>query len=710
MTMNLSPGIPTPEFPNFDNVNAYRSRFLERAPNAQDWNQLISEILAHQEVLKTGDYTTAVNAVGDGVTDDTEALQAAIATGKNVELDPTKTYLIRDTLALGTGQIFEGRGATIKIMNQAVTSTADSIVSGVTQQLTVASVTGFAVNDYIGVQKSTLLYSVQTRKIIRIDPVANVLYLEVPINTGGDTTITGTTFVYRAFYAMRSSSTGYCTIRNVNIDGNTANQTYGYWTQTGGMSIAGDFNTVDNCRLYNILGEGIVAFGNENHIRCSRFTDLAGNGVHFSGGNHTSVDSCYFKNCGKNLMIQHNHGGISWSALCAKVAVSNCWFEDNLKGCDGISGNDESDVKIINNFFLQNDNGSIGVNATIGGTGSHRCLISGNWSYEDSATNLAMVGNNFTTEIVQNMIVTNNHFIHDFTASAAAIQKLRGVTFSNNVCHVLNASHAGATVRFDGCIGVVAANNIIRAGSIGILCETTSTFIVKSCTIIGNMVSENKTVGIRCNSTDALDVNISNNTVWNDPATTSNGYIGIIGNSGTVIQSNVIRIDSNGGVITTTKGITIASSPVTGIGCIVQLNQVRGNPQYGIQITGGTGKVVVQYNICTTSAVLINSGGTVTTPASSLAYTGIVSGGALELGTGKVSVGGGGAGYSGTVTVFFRQGTNATAFGTATLSGDAVSGVNIQTAGTGYVTPGTVIEVLVGGNYVQGNFTLPTTG
>jgi hypothetical protein len=219
-------------------------------------------------------------------------------------------------------------------------------------------------------------------------------------------------------------------------------------------------------------------------------------------------------------------------------------------------------------------------------------------------------------------------------------------------------------------------------------------------------------MGIRSNkltSPHDTEINISNNNVFNDVAVTANGWVGITVNSGCVCQGNVIRVDSNGGAITTTKGIVVNASPVTGVGNVVQLNTVRGNPQYGIQVFGGTGNAVVQYNICTTSAPLQASGGVVVTPASGLAYTGTVSSGALQTGTGKVSITSGGN-YTSAPTVFFVQGTNATAFGTAVLTGTAITDVNIQAAGSGYTTPGTPITVVVGGNYVQGNFTLPVTG
>jgi len=72
-------------------------------------------------------------AIGDGVADDTVALQAAISTGRVVYLgDFTKTYLVTSTINY-TGQIIlKGNGATIKTNVQwlKVTNGSNSVLSG----------------------------------------------------------------------------------------------------------------------------------------------------------------------------------------------------------------------------------------------------------------------------------------------------------------------------------------------------------------------------------------------------------------------------------------------------------------------------------------------------------------------------------------------------------------------------------------------------
>src|SRR5437016_3260341 len=63
-------------------------------------------------------------AVGNGVTDDTQAIKNAIASGSNIEFDAGKTYLISGTLQLLPNQIVYGNNATLKRAAEASTVTS----------------------------------------------------------------------------------------------------------------------------------------------------------------------------------------------------------------------------------------------------------------------------------------------------------------------------------------------------------------------------------------------------------------------------------------------------------------------------------------------------------------------------------------------------------------------------------------------------------
>lgn len=92
-------------------------------------------------------------AKGDGVTDDTFALQTALATGKAVQLRPNATYLVSGGLSFSqTGQVLYGNGATIKLAPQVVTTTTTSIdTEHSSQTITVDDASGLQVGSQVSV-------------------------------------------------------------------------------------------------------------------------------------------------------------------------------------------------------------------------------------------------------------------------------------------------------------------------------------------------------------------------------------------------------------------------------------------------------------------------------------------------------------------------------------------------------------------------------
>ena len=100
--------------------------------------------LATIDSVSADDY----GAAGNGTTDDTAAINAAIATGLNVRFTPGKTYLTWGNHWLGTGQSLYGNGATLKLANQVSQACSATVNSGSTT-LTVTSATGLKVGQAI---------------------------------------------------------------------------------------------------------------------------------------------------------------------------------------------------------------------------------------------------------------------------------------------------------------------------------------------------------------------------------------------------------------------------------------------------------------------------------------------------------------------------------------------------------------------------------
>ena len=94
----------------------------------------------------------AYGAAGNGSTDDTVAIQAALNSGMNVQFSPGKTYIVSGTLVVPPGIVVELCGATVKRAAQVVTTTSTAInTSTMNPTLTVASSTGFVVGGSISV-------------------------------------------------------------------------------------------------------------------------------------------------------------------------------------------------------------------------------------------------------------------------------------------------------------------------------------------------------------------------------------------------------------------------------------------------------------------------------------------------------------------------------------------------------------------------------
>lgn len=132
-------------------------------------------------------------AVGDGVTDDTAAIQAAVNAGKNVVLPPASSnYLVTGSIALQNGQnIFVQNSVTNSSASPVFTaagslgSTYTASASAAKGDLTIslASVTGLAIGDYLTISEGTPALSGMYR-------IANIASLVVTLDRYLDFSIT----------------------------------------------------------------------------------------------------------------------------------------------------------------------------------------------------------------------------------------------------------------------------------------------------------------------------------------------------------------------------------------------------------------------------------------------------------------------------------------------------------------------------------------
>ena len=81
-------------------------------------NNTISEIQSQIDIIKESDYPISYfGAVGDGVTDDTVALNTALNGNKTVSLKSNGIYRATDIITVGNNTVVDGNGATIRFTN-----------------------------------------------------------------------------------------------------------------------------------------------------------------------------------------------------------------------------------------------------------------------------------------------------------------------------------------------------------------------------------------------------------------------------------------------------------------------------------------------------------------------------------------------------------------------------------------------------------------
>lgn len=643
-------------------------------------------------------------AVGNGTTDDSVAMLAAIATGKTIQLTKGQTYLVGRPLTLNEGQTFEGNGATLKRTAQRSTTTSTTVTLGVTNQITVADATGFLVGEFIVLEQSSI-YTTNSRQITTI--VGNVITIAGTFPTS----FTGSTNVYTAGAVMTSHANGFSRVRNVRFDGNRSNWTFNRWEILDELVPRGTHNVIENCRFENSPGEAVVCFGSYNRITGCYMKDLNGNGVHFSGGTHCVVDNCTIIGTNDDVNMGHQEGNITWSNLCDNNSVLNCHLEDGITGCGGMSELADSKVRIIGNSFKGHSSTCINMYGLTDTSASGDSVIMGNYfSGVTSAIGLTQSSVPAAYEgYLGRVVISGNTFVGQTNTCIAMTRcadvQVRGNTFdargaSNDIVSVNECTR----INIDGNV-MVGANRAVQ------ITGTASYTVVSNNTLlnqVSNAVYGSTTVGVG---------NVArNNFIANEDATSANGYQAITCFANLHAIGNRIVLTNNGGGLTLVRGIQISStaygtSATLLPGAVCQFNTVSGTCQYGINIDGGSGKAVIQFNNVTATAILRNGGGSHVGVSAVGTYTGVVTAGALTAGAGNCTITVGGSGYSGTMTVFFVQGSNTTAFGSATIVNGAVTDVTITggaNQGTGYTTPGTTITMAFGGSLVTNNVILGT--
>lgn len=533
-------------------------------------------------------------AVGDGVTNDSAALLAAIAaagTNGSITLTAGKTYLVDRQIKLLSGQTLVGYGATIKRRAQITSTTTSTITSGSTNSITLASGGGalFSVGQTISVFNGAN-YGTQNVTISNINSDTVTTATSFYLSAGSP--FTGTTTVALSFETL--ATTDQNNIFGVSIDGNKANWSYYHWEITSeiGVNMVVGKTLIRDCIINNAAGEGIqehsAGSAISNKYVNNTITNTNGNGIHLSGSIGTVVSGNYIYNTNlQGTAMGHDGGGITISNLVVDYTIANNFISTGRSGVGEISSSDNSYFSIVGNTFRDMTTYMLeirGFNAAIVDS-----LISNNRFYNTTAPAAASLINvsieDTNTQDLGRIVVSGNQFHNaglivsrstnmSITGNSFEVDYQASDTFHNPI--LLNTTVSNIDV----------CGNTTRFGNLGISIGGGTN---SNINIVGNCIEKPYYYGIY-DGTGGTVINIANNTINMDNNVNAGSAQGIATNGpNTVIRNNNIKMTAG-----------YCALRVNGVAnSVVQCNTVRGAAAgKTIRIeTGSTGYVVAENQV-----------------------------------------------------------------------------------------------------------------
>lgn len=615
--------------------------------------------------------------IGDGVADDTLALRAAIASGRNLYCTPGRIYVISGGLTILAGQSFNGQSATIKRATQVSTTTLTSIVAGVTNQITVASTAGFRVGMDINIVNGSIFDRNGNRTVSAIN--GNV----ITTSTTWSISASGTSTVYSSLTMFNVGQDA--TLNDIVLDGNRSNVSWSRWEVTGAVHLYRRNSAANRVRVREEAGEGFVIYADFASVSRCLAENLGGNGVHFTGCNWPRVVNTDIINPNLDLSVGHSMGCIGWSDQISGALVDGCNLRGGLTGLGQIDSYDNSDVT-VNNTEIRDSIGD-GVSCAAGTANNSPCrLIFDNLRVYNSGGYCVRIQQTQASTQVPSWVVLKGCYLesnasNDTVGGCVSLGQIENLSFSGNILQAMNAQKT--LLQMSGVTAsTISGGNVFRGGKYAIV-VTSGLRASHTIAIVGNsfdrqifgVLNSDNTVGNSLFSSNAIVNDSSADSTW-DGLTLGIGWT------------------ASGNTISAVKGrYGIRTSFVLGStfsGAVVAGNTISGTLTASIRTENGSGGTITNGNTFSSTAPLSFGGGTVGTPAVAT-YTGAIVGGVLTTGAGQVTVSNGGSGYSGTVNAWFTGGGGSGAYGTATLSGGVITAVSVSYGGTGYTSAPAVV-------------------
>jgi hypothetical protein len=543
---------------------------------------------------------TAYGATGDGVTDDSEAVQdtitAAEEAGGTVIVPPGATYKMDAALTITSGIAFEAHGATLDFSGVPAASSFFTVAGTegtpvllnanaaiLATSVSVASAAGFSNGDWVRVCSNALYDSADTdSEVGEINKISTVsgttINLEMPLrgtyNTADGATISAITFV-----------------SGVRFSGGTI---------IGGGTPTATGSDADHTGISAILCNGI-------QIHDVRFERCDLRGVHLRDCIYAKVTGCHFE----NFINDNTAYGISFeNATQDSIAYGNSFRDcrhslstNNSSSSKGIprrirfshnqvtdsataragSGGDAIDTHpAAEDIFIDNNSvfrsSGIGINVECS-----RATIVGN--YVASTADMGIYYHNESDYEGEVLIEGND--VRNVTGDAIRVAApTRGSTALVKSAVILGnkittCSEIGIdvtnTVDAVKLRGVVISGNEIRGAS----SATASIYLddVADATVIGNTITEPGAVAQGCIRVNAAsDVVISGNVVHHATSATGHG-IRCVGSTDILITGNRVICDTPSNL----RGVLLDNDNTN---CTVVANHFRGCTT---EITRGTG-------------------------------------------------------------------------------------------------------------------------
>lgn len=363
-----------------------------------------TSLLGSGNITLSGDkaiYVKSCGAVGDGTTDDTAALETAFSLGYTNKLPVVfedGTYLIRRPLTLRNNMEVFGLGnATIKKKTSSTTQLTAQLTAG-SSTMTVASVSGFAVGDYICVSSTANTHPAARHCSVGYITAINTSTRKITFESafkeqkvGAVKTHAVGCYVTNSCAIIRSWGTKYecigAYVHNLTLDGNRQSGEFGDW-MNGCIHLDAGIGTT----------EGVVY---DKAAYNNTFKNLTIKNSPFDGISDQSAGGGTFENCRISNSYMHGiHLGTDYNgATIVNNTISNtekgaaffwCQNVENIivngniingcyKGCSDFEYGTAGQSSIItNNIFINVSNYVFDFSHNITDDFQGRIIINGN--------------------------------------------------------------------------------------------------------------------------------------------------------------------------------------------------------------------------------------------------------------------------------------------------------------------------------------------